>query len=323
MLKKRLLLLLCVVGLIFSMMSCGGVPEKEAEKQENEDKTPVSEEQTSEGGEQDDETQKPEETDDEPSNDEPEENGTEGKEPERNEGNETNQGTTNPKPPETSSGVASSNWSSADLTAEEIEALLNDPYMILVNRQNKITADFEPMDMTTYAGYKLNKTCANALRRMINAGKSAGYNYVLYSGYRTYDTQYNKYYNKIASYKNQGYSEEKAIELTDQYYAQPGASEHHTGLAADVCIPRIVNQYGCLHENYDQTPEFKWFSSHAHEYGFILRYGKTQKSITGYNYEPWHYRYVGVDVASEIYRRGITYEEFIWELEDRLEQLKK
>ena len=142
---------------------------------------------------------------------------------------------------------------------------------------------------------------------MVAAGKKAGYNYTLYSGYRTYSSQYNKYYNKIAYWEGQGYSKEKAIELTDQYYAPPGASEHHTGLAADVCIPSIVNEYACLHENYDQTEEFKWFSSHAHQYGFILRYPKGAESITGYNYEPWHYRYVGVGVATDIYASGRFY----------------
>ena len=132
----------------------------------------------------------------------------------------------------------------------------------------------------------------------------------------------NKYYNKIAYWEGQGYSNEEAVRLTNEYYAPPGASEHHTGLAADVCIPEIVNKYACLHENYDQTEEFKWFSAHAHEYGFILRYRKGDEDITGYNYEPWHYRYVGVEVATEIYNRDITFEEYIQDLENRLAALE-
>ncbi len=208
-------------------------------------------------------------------------------------------------------------------TAEEIKAVLNDPFMILVNRERKVSSDYVGSDLVTFADpYKLNKTCADALRQLMNAGRKAGYSYTLYSGYRSYSSQYNKYYNKINSYKNNGKSEDEAIRLTNQYYAPPGASEHHTGLAADVCIPAIVNKYACLHENYDQTPEFTWFSSHAHEYGFILRYPKGDEAITGYNYEPWHYRYVGVEIASEIYRRGITLEEYVEELEGRLEKLE-
>ncbi|MBQ7935881.1 MAG: D-alanyl-D-alanine carboxypeptidase family protein [Clostridia bacterium] len=205
------------------------------------------------------------------------------------------------------------------VTAAEIEAVLNDPFMILVNRERKVSSDYVGEDLVTYTGaYKLNRTCADALRQLIAAGERAGYSYTLYSGYRSYSSQYNKYYNKIASYKEDGKSEEEAIRLTNQYYAPPGASEHHTGLAADVCIPEIVNKYACLHENYDQTEEFEWFSTHAHEYGFILRYPNGDEEITGYNYEPWHYRYVGVEIATEIYNRGITLEEYVGELESRL-----
>ncbi len=199
-----------------------------------------------------------------------------------------------------------------------IEKILNDPFMILVNRERKVSSDYVGSDLVYFNDYQLNATCSAALRKMVNAGKSAGYNYILYSGYRSYSSQYNKYNNKIAGYKNQGYSEEEAIRLTDQYYAPPGGSEHHTGLAADVCIPSVVNKYGMLHENYEYTEEFVWFSQNAHKYGFIMRYPKGKEGITGYNYEPWHYRYVGVDIATEIYNRGITLEEYIYELESKL-----
>lgn len=204
-------------------------------------------------------------------------------------------------------------------TKEEIEAVLNDPFMILVNRERKVSSDYVGKDLVTYSGsYKLNSTCAEALRRLMNAGKKAGYSYTLYSAYRSYSSQYSKYYNKIDYWKGEGYSEAEAIRLTNEYYAPPGASEHHTGLAADVCIPAIVNKYACLHENYDQTEEFKWFSSHAHEYGFILRYPNGDEEITGYSYEPWHYRYVGVEIATEIYKRGVTLEEYVEDLEVKL-----
>ncbi len=316
--KKRLVLLLCILCMLLSAASCAKVEPIDPdvpEKQENAGTETIEKEPTSNENKEEETETPSDETEDEPET-QPE------NKPKPLSENNTVETPPSDRNEDSSNRTTVSNWSSEDLTAEEIEALLNDPYMILVNQKNKVSSNYKPMDMTTYAGYQLNRTCANALRDLINAGKKAGYTYTLYSGYRTYTTQYNKYYNKIAFYKNKGYSEEKAIELTDQYYAQPGASEHHTGLAADVCIARIVNQYACLHENYDQTPEFRWFSAHAHEYGFILRYGKTQKSITGYNYEPWHYRYVGVDVASEIYRRGITYEEFIWGLQERLAELK-
>ena len=208
-------------------------------------------------------------------------------------------------------------------TKEGIEAILNNPYMIFVNRDHRVNSDYAPSNLVSFrGGYKLNSTCSAALNKLVKAGENAGYSYTLYSGYRTYSSQHNKYYNKIEYWKNQGYSEAKAIELTDQYYAPPGASEHHTGLAADVCIPSIVNKYACLHENYDQTEEFRWFSANAHKYGFILRYPKGGESITGYNYEPWHYRFVGVAIATDIYNRGITMEEYVAELESKLKSFE-
>ena len=226
-----------------------------------------------------------------------------------------------PKPADGSAGYVG-NAVIATMTKEEIETMLNDPFMLLVNRDHRIGKDFNGLNLTSYNGdHRLNDVTASALRQLISAGKSAGYNYVLYSGYRSYSTQYNIYYGKVSRYKNQGYSEEEAIRLTNQYSAPPGASEHQTGLAADVCIPSIVNKYDCLHENYEYTDEYKWFSAHAHEYGFILRYRKGDEAITGYNFEPWHYRYVGVDVATEIYKMDVTFEEYVEALQARLAQL--
>ncbi|MBQ7971789.1 MAG: M15 family metallopeptidase, partial [Clostridia bacterium] len=206
------------------------------------------------------------------------------------------------------------------LTKEQAAKILNNKYMVLVNRSHRLPSDYNGIDLISRGDHRLNKTAYSALDQLMDAGKEAGYSYVLYSGYRTYSHQYNNYYNKINYYKNNGYSEEDAIRLTDQYHAPPGASEHHTGLAADVCIPSIVNKYACLHENYEYTDEYKWFSANAHKYGFILRYRKGDEAITGYNFEPWHYRFVGVDIATEIYKRDITLEEYIEELEEVAKQ---
>ncbi len=294
--------LICLVVLIsVSIGSCSDKPE---------DTDPQDQAQQGTNGE----TQQPEQNT-QPEGQDPEEQDSEDQTPEQ----------ADPKPneqvdPETDEPSTSTTPVTLDYTTKEgIEAILNDPYMILVNRDHRVDSDYEPTDLVSFrGGYELNRTCSEALGRLIDAGEKAGYSYTLYSGYRTYSSQYNKYYNKIAYWQDQGYSEEKAIELTNEYYAPPGASEHHTGLAADVCIPSIVNKYACLHENYDQTEEFKWFSENAHKYGFILRYSKGNESITGYNYEPWHYRYVGVEIATDIYNRGITMEEYVADLEAKL-----
>ncbi len=216
----------------------------------------------------------------------------------------------------------SGNANVATLTKAETEAILNNPYMILVNRDNVLDEDYTGIDLVSYGDQKMNRVAGEAMQRLISAGKAAGYNYVLYSGYRTYSRQYNNYYGKISYYENNGYSRDEAVRLTNMYYAPPGASEHHTGLAADVCIPSIVNKYACLHEDYEYTDEFKWFYEHAADYGFILRYRKGDESITGYNYEPWHFRYVGVDIATEIEKRDITFEEYVSDLKAHLKSFE-
>lgn len=340
--KKLFALIAGIVCLIIviSMMigSCSKKPEEESSsdnppvtdttvdstlKNETEDQQPAEDEKDEDPVEDQPEEKEPEkdEKEEKPveNKNEPEEDKKEEK-PEKDEKEEKPAEDEKDEEPKQEEPTVNNTVTTLDYTTKAgIEAILNDPYMIFVNRDNRVSKDFVPSDMVAYdGGYKLNRTCSEALKKLTNAGRKAGYNYILYSGYRSYSSQYNKYYNKIAYWEDQGYSNEKAIELTNQYYAPPGASEHHTGLAADVCIPSIVNKYACLHENYDQTAEFKWFAAHAHEYGFILRYPKGGESITGYNYEPWHFRYVGVEIATDIYNRGITMEEYVADLKAKL-----
>ncbi len=207
-----------------------------------------------------------------------------------------------------------------NVSASEIDTLLNSKYMILVNRTHRLPSDYVPSDLVNFAGsnYQLEKTCASALQNLINGCKEStrGETLVLYSGYRSYQTQYNKYHGKINQYIANGYSKSEAQRLTDQYYAPPGGSEHHTGLAADICIPSIVNRYGQLHESFGNTTEGKWLRNNAWKYGFILRYDQGNEKITGYNYEPWHFRYVGLAQAKAIFQSGLTFEEYIEQLSD-------
>lgn len=196
----------------------------------------------------------------------------------------------------------------------QLNTQLKSKYMILVNRDHKLSANYVPSDLVYYgnSGMQLEKACATALKEMIDAcAQAGGEKLVLYSGYRSYQRQYDKYYGKINQYIAQGYSKEKATQLTDQYYAPPGGSEHHTGLAADICLPSIVNRYGQLHESFGETAQGKWLRNNCYKYGFILRYDKGKESLTGYNYEPWHFRYIGKEHAAQIYNLGLTYEEYL------------
>lgn len=204
-----------------------------------------------------------------------------------------------------------------DMSAKEayefLNSFLESKYSLLTNKQNKVSSDYEPTDLAVPSGceYKMERTAGNALVEMLADAKSAGYSdLILYSGYRTYASQKNKYETRTQKYLDQGYSQEQAEAKAGEYIAPPGSSEHHTGLAADVCSSKIVSKYGYLSEEFDSTAEFKWLSNHCAEYGFILRYRADAEDITGFLYEPWHYRYIGVDHAVACTELGITYEEY-------------
>jgi D-alanyl-D-alanine carboxypeptidase len=95
--------------------------------------------------------------------------------------------------------------------------------------------------------------------------------------------------------------------------ARPGTSEHQTGLTMDITAKSVGLE---LVESFENTAEGKWLASNAHNYGFILRYPKGKTNITGYAFEPWHYRYVGVDIATDIFNRGITLEEYMGDVRE-------
>ena len=142
-------------------------------------------------------------------------------------------------------------------------------------------------------GSGLDKTALNAFYDLQAAAKKAGHNIPLVSGFRSYDTQYRLYSNYVAR---------DGQALADTYSARPGHSEHQSGLAMDV---------GAIDNNYGNTDAGRWLEAHCAEYGFILRYLKGKEHITGYQYEPWHIRYVGKDIALSIMSQGITLEEYL------------
>lgn len=139
----------------------------------------------------------------------------------------------------------------------------------------------------------VDATAEAALKQLQQAASSAGYSIPLLSGFRSYSRQQTLYNNYVAR---------DGQALADTYSARPGYSEHQSGLAFDV---------GQLDNNYGETAAGKWLAENAHNYGFIIRYLKGKESITGYQYEPWHIRYVGITHATNIYNQGITLEEYL------------
>jgi len=140
---------------------------------------------------------------------------------------------------------------------------------------------------------QLRKVAYDAMVKMINAAKEDNINLYVISGFRTYEKQKSLFDNSES--KN-------GLEHALLYSAKPGHSEHQLGLAADL----ITTQ-----ESFDKTKEYAWLKENAYKYGFIERYPKDKEFITGYGYEPWHYRYLGIEIATKIYTENITYEEYV------------
>lgn len=174
--------------------------------------------------------------------------------------------------------------------------------LILVNKYNYVTENYVPENLqplnTSYArsGMQLVDIAKEAFESMSDDAKKEGMNIIAMSSYRSYDYQVNLYNNYV---KTDG------KEAADTYSARPGYSEHQTGLAVDVYNLELP------YTSFEKTEEFNWMQENAYKYGFILRFPKDKVDITGYQYEAWHYRYVGKEVAKYIHNHNMTLEEYI------------
>ena len=130
---------------------------------------------------------------------------------------------------------------------------------------------------------------------------------MIVSAYRTREEQEYLYWRKVKRLEEAGWSYDHALKEAGKEVAVPGTSEHQLGLAVDI----IDGNYGYLDEHQANMPAQKWLMEHCHEYGFILRYPTGTTEITGIIFEPWHYRYVGQEIAQEITNLGITLEEYL------------
>ena len=182
--------------------------------------------------------------------------------------------------------------------------------LTLVNPQRPLSAELDfPKD--TINGYTFDARAIDDLRAMLEAAKEDGINLLICSAYRSVDKQTQLFERKVGQYQNAGYSYEDAYNIAKTIVAVPGTSEHHTGLAADI----ITVDYQVLDEGFANTQAYKWLKENCTKYGFILRYPKEKQDITGIIYEPWHYRYVGKNVAEKIDANGWCLEEYIEHLE--------
>jgi len=190
----------------------------------------------------------------------------------------------------------------------------NDWRIILVNREHMLSKEIgiELTSITQNAkpNMKIDSRNATSYQDMVAAAKKDGINLYLRSGYRAIKLQQTYYDASVKSYKSQGLSDEEASAKALEYLQYPGASEHHTGLALDIISVEWQNTVEDLNATFENTDAFKWLDKNAAEYGFIIRYPKDKENITGIKYEPWHYRYVGKEVAAYLKEKGLTLEEY-------------
>lgn len=180
--------------------------------------------------------------------------------------------------------------------------------LLLVNPWNEIPEDYGTPKLKTLAnGQKVDERIYDDLSAMLQACREAGLSPYVCSAYRTTAKQTYLYNNKIARLRASGYGKEAAVKEAGRWVARPGTSEHQLGLALDI----VSSYYTSLTKKQEQTKEQKWLMEHCWEYGFILRYPNDKSDITGIGYEPWHYRYVGKDIALDVRDSGLCFEEYL------------
>ncbi len=183
--------------------------------------------------------------------------------------------------------------------------------LILVNPTHYIPEDYTVELVKVQGKYNMDIKAAESAKALLKAAKEAGFDMALCSAYRTVEKSAELYAKQVQKFKNAGYSEEEAKKEAAKWVAPPGTSEHHTGLAMDLVSTDYWAQYSDLEHDYENFDSFKWLYEHCAEFGFILRYPKDKQDITGITYEPWHYRYVGVEAAKYIMENGLCLEEYL------------
>ncbi|MGV3488348.1 MAG: M15 family metallopeptidase [Tuberibacillus sp.] len=184
--------------------------------------------------------------------------------------------------------------------------------LALVNKTHKLPDGYTPENLVypnvpypyeeKIEKRELRQDAATALEKLFAAAKEAGYNLYGESGYRSYQRQVSVYQHNVDTL-----GKEKA----DAVSAYPGTSEHQTGLSIDITSDDMLSSADPLTADFGNTEAGKWVAENAHKYGFIIRYPKGKEAITGYEYEPWHIRYVGVKAATYIYKHDLTLEQYI------------
>ena len=214
------------------------------------------------------------------------------------------------EPPEIAAGTVQAEGTdrAQDTSRTDENVFYKDDWkLLLINKQHTIPEDYEFTLGTIKGSMRCDERIIEPLTQMFAAAKQDGVTLAVCSPYRDMERQEYSCERKVKNYQNAGMSYMDAYKKASITVTVPGASEHQVGLAVDI----ISDTYTSLDIGFEDTDAGKWLKEHSCEYGFILRYPEGKEEITGIQYEPWHFRYVGVDAAMVITSQNITLEEFV------------
>lgn len=183
--------------------------------------------------------------------------------------------------------------------------------LILVNPFQALPDNFEIELAEVDNEQKIDSRIVEAWASWKDAALQDGHRLFFASGHRDVGRQANNFNRTIQEYMDEGMSEEEAVEKAKEYLTEPGHSEHHTGLALDIVDEEWIVSGQGLEPEYENEASQKWLLASMTDYGFVLRYPEGKEEITGINYEPWHFRYVGVENAQFMEKNELTLEEYI------------
>lgn len=186
-------------------------------------------------------------------------------------------------------------------------AVRGDWELILVNHWNTLPEGYSFEHSRLSNGLEVDSRCYSDLTAMLDAMESQGLSPIVCSAYRSVEEQTALFNARVSQHLAEGYSQEEAEKEAATTIAPPGTSEHHLGLAVDI----VDADYQLLDQKQEETPVQQWLLHRSWQYGFILRYPNDKSTVTGIIYEPWHYRYVGRELAREIYEKNVTLEEYL------------
>ncbi|WP_208560985.1 M15 family metallopeptidase [Marinilactibacillus kalidii] len=197
------------------------------------------------------------------------------------------------------------------------DASSDDWNLLLVNNWTPLPEGFEPNLQEVEPEKSVDTRIVEPFKNWMDAGQKAGHQLYFASGYRSVERQQSNYDRSIDKFKQEGFSEEKAISKTEEYIAIPRRSEHHTGLAVDIVDQQWIADGNGLTPDYDTQESQHWLLETMADHGFVLRYPEGAEDLTDIHYESWHFRYVGKENAMFMTEHDLVLEEFVALLKEK------